>query len=561
MSRNPWSRRETYRLAAVAAAACLVRLPIAFGRGWIGYDEANYLMIVRNSKAGLGYVQSTLSTYDSKFHSLSFLVPKALSFVVGDELLASKVLFVSMGIVTVALLGLLGSKLFDHKVGLLAAAMAAVAPVLTSLFVESISHFLFLPLYLAALIMAWEAAARGRWWLGLLAGSAVGLSWCSRADGLLLVPCLGVFLLLGGLLLGSGLKRTISSAVAFAAGFAAFYGLDALVVRALSGGESRSHGPLFDFLVYAPDCQASRDLHSYTSLFDLALAEPQCIVAKVVQNAEVAPSVLLAWTGFPLLFLPLIGAALVAQKRFDRRTLAAHLLVLLSIMPLVFYLPFHFAETRYVAPYAATAFLWCAAGVLAIAQRFSSIPLIGRLAPSALSAATVAFLLAITVLHVPRMAAANGVEYVAAGRWIQANLSPDAILWTSQSQVAFYGQRAWEYPPALDAPEHWQRREGQEVYLVVDGRSFRERNGDWAELVPPASEEGLVRVHTTAGEPPTVAIYRVDLEALERARDAVLGGGIDDEASRETRVSIGEDIDEGETAAPPEEAMGGEQGR
>ena len=68
--------------------------------------------------------------------------------------------------------------------------------------------------------------------------------------------------------------------------------------------------------------------------------------------------------------------------------------------PLIFYLPFY-AETRYVAPYAALGFVWCALGTEAIRERFRG-PL-GRVTAWIPTVLIVGLLMGITVLHVPRM--------------------------------------------------------------------------------------------------------------------------------------------------------------
>jgi hypothetical protein len=484
----------------------LVRLPVAFDREWVGYDEANYLMIGRNAAAGHGYVQSTLTTYAAKFHPLSFLVPAWLARLTGEELLASKLLFVALGSVAVLLIGRLGAALFSPSVGLVAAALVAVAPALTSQLVASISHTLFLPFFFGALSLLWRTVTRGRLAMALLAGFLIGGAWWSRADGLLVVPTLALFLLVsGGLLLG--VRRGALACGAFVLGFSVPYVLYALFVEQISGGAAMQHSALYDFLQYPVACEATRPLASYSSLLELALAEPQCVVAKMIANAKVAPGILLAWSGFPALMLPLLGAAWVAEGSWDRRRIAAHLLLALSILPLLFYLPFYYNETRYAAPYAALAFVWCAQGLLAVGERLRhALPVVPVWSPAALA---VVLLLTITVLHVPHFEGIVGVELGAAGRWLDGHVEPSSVLWTSQAEVAYFARRPWMYPPPLVEARHWRIGEGP-VYLVVDDRHFAEKNGAWPQLVELAEGSGLTLVQTIGEQTPRVAIYRVD---------------------------------------------------
>lgn len=463
-------------------------------------------MIGRNAEAGHGYVQSVLSPYAPKFHCLSFLLPQLLTRIVGDPLLASNLIFIVFGMVTTALIGLLAATIFGTRVGLMAATLTAVAPVQTSLLAESISHSLFLPAFFGGLWLAWIAAQKAKPLLALASGLAIGVCWWARADGLLVAPVIAIFLLVGGALF-SGLRRSIGLTVSYSVAFGAVYGLYAAFVNAVSGGISKAHGPLFDFLVYPPACEPTRDLNTYESFLELALAEPHCIIEKVVENAQIAPDVLFTWTGFPFVMLPLIGAAWVSESHWDRRTFGAHFILALAILPIAFYLPFHYAETRYVAPYAAVAFIWCACGLIALGERLK--PVLGSFGYFLPSLAVTTLLLIITILHVPRLEALGGASYAEAGKWIDQNAGSRAVVWTSQSEVAYFSRRPWTYPPTPDDTEEWHRFSGEEVLLVVDELHFFDKNPPWMELLSRDSTQGLEALFTTKSQTHSVTIYRV----------------------------------------------------
>jgi hypothetical protein len=227
----------------------------------------------------------------------------------------------------------------------------------------------------------------------------------------------------------------------------------------------------------------------------------------MVENAKAAPSILLAWTGFPMLLLPLVGAGWVAE-RYDRRVIAAHLLVLLGILPLSLYLPFYYKETRYVAPYAVLGFAWCALGLEAVRARASEV--FGRLAGWVPTILLVCFLLSITVLHMPRLRAIAGPEYREIGRWVAQNTAPDAVLWTSQSQVAYFAERPWTYAPVPGDVAAWGPYATREVFLVIDDRHFFEKNAGWAEVLPLAERSGgLTRVFAARQGDLEAVVYRV----------------------------------------------------
>ena len=501
-SRSVW--RALLALALVGAA---VRVPLAFQRGWIGYDEANYLMIARNARAGLGFVQSPLAEFAPKFHPLSYLAPQALSMLLGDELRASNTLFVVLGGLDVLLAGWLALRLFDARVGLATAALVAVAPIFTSTLVESISHTLFLPFLLAGLLCALAAARSGGVVPAIAGGLAIGLSWWARADGILVVPSVAAILAVHALL-RHRLGRTALLVAGFVGGFAAMYAAYLAFLGWASGGGTLAHDPLQDFLIHIQpgQCPPTAVLRGYGSVLSIALHAPSCILNRIAFNARSAPGLLLDWLGVPAVLLPFVGAAWLWSPRWDRATWALQATLPLSLTPLLLYLPFYLVETRYVAPYAILAFVWIAAGAVVLGERMAG----GRrwiaAAPTVLLALG---LLATSLGQSRRQETTYGPWNVAAGRWLDAHARPDAIVWTSQSEVGYFARRAWFYPPAPGDAAAWSRLSAaSEVWLVVDDASFRDKNPPWAALVPPASSEGLELAYETPPGMPTARIYR-----------------------------------------------------
>lgn len=500
-------------LVAIVLFSGLIRATISVEREWIGYDEANYLMIGRNAGAGLGYVQTALGQYQSKFHLLSIFAPAAVSKIVGDEFLASKLIFVGSGMLTVALVAGLGGALFGPSTGLIAGAMTAVAPALTTLTAPSISHSLFNPFFIAGLWLAWNAALKGRLSLAFAAGLSIGVCWWARADGLLVAPMVAFFLFTGGWLL-TRTRSSWANTAAFSATFGLGYWLYSLAVKTVSSGGATPHGPLFDFLLYPPQCIPSRDLATYGSFLELALGEPRCIAQKIVENIDQLPATLFTWTGFPLVLLPLLGAAIVGRPKWNRGCVATYGLLALAVLPLAAYLPFYY-ETRYVSCYAAVAFIACAQGALVIGDRLRPRwGRVGRLAPALL---TVAFLLATTAVHIPRLSGMAGLEYVEAGNWIDQHAEKDAIVWTSQSEVAFFARRPWTYPPSQASVVDHIAGLGSQLLLVVDERNFSKKNPTWARLVGAERPDWLEVVFRSSVPGPSLTIYQVSPSILLEA--------------------------------------------
>jgi 4-amino-4-deoxy-L-arabinose transferase-like glycosyltransferase len=106
----------------------------------------------------------------------------ALPSLVGlDSYAAHRVLSCLFGAAAVVLIGMLGRRVGGVRIGLLAAAIAAVYPALWMLDASLRSESLYLPLIALVLLLAYE---RRFVWLGV----ALGLAALTRSEALLLVP-------------------------------------------------------------------------------------------------------------------------------------------------------------------------------------------------------------------------------------------------------------------------------------------------------------------------------------------------------------------------------------
>jgi 4-amino-4-deoxy-L-arabinose transferase-like glycosyltransferase len=102
-----------------------------------------------------------------------------------DSVNAHRVVSCVLGTSAVVLIGLLGRRVGGDRVGLIAAALAAVYPALWMLDASLRSESLYLPLVALVLLLAF----RVRDWRGAaLLGVAIGLAALTRSEALLLVP-------------------------------------------------------------------------------------------------------------------------------------------------------------------------------------------------------------------------------------------------------------------------------------------------------------------------------------------------------------------------------------
>ncbi len=99
---------------------------------------------------------------------------------------AGRVLEAFLGALAVLLLGLIGTRLFGRRIGLVAAGIAAVYPPLVLVGSSLLSESLFIPLVLGAVLAAltYRDDPRARW--AVLAGALVGLAALTRGNGIFL---------------------------------------------------------------------------------------------------------------------------------------------------------------------------------------------------------------------------------------------------------------------------------------------------------------------------------------------------------------------------------------
>ncbi len=113
----------------------------------------------------------------------------AVYWLTGDSILAARLLQALLGAATVVLVWLVARRLFDRRVALVAAAMAAVYPPLTLATVSLMSESILIPLMLGSVLATLCARdggpSAGRW--SALAGLCAGLGMLARPNSAVLV--------------------------------------------------------------------------------------------------------------------------------------------------------------------------------------------------------------------------------------------------------------------------------------------------------------------------------------------------------------------------------------
>lgn len=178
--------------AAIVLLALLLRIAVVAADS--GYQPANdaleYDYLARSIAAGDGYPQSgyLLQGGPTAFRGPAYpLLLGAVYAVSGDSITAGRLLGALLGAAIVALLYLLAKRVWGRRVGLLAAALAAVFPPLVLLSRELLSESLFIALELSAILCVLEFRRSGRMprW-SVAAGVLCGLAILTRPNGFVL---------------------------------------------------------------------------------------------------------------------------------------------------------------------------------------------------------------------------------------------------------------------------------------------------------------------------------------------------------------------------------------
>jgi 4-amino-4-deoxy-L-arabinose transferase-like glycosyltransferase len=118
-----------------------------------------------------------------------------------------------LGAVTVVLTGYIGRRLGGRVVGLVAASLAAIYPMLIAVDGSLMSETLSIPLLYGAVLMAMIAIDKPAAWRWLVVGALLGLTMLTRADAIITVALLAVASAIG--MTGSARRRVLAGGLVF----------------------------------------------------------------------------------------------------------------------------------------------------------------------------------------------------------------------------------------------------------------------------------------------------------------------------------------------------------
>ena len=189
------------RLLALALAGAALRLfyVLVLARKVPNAGDAMFFQAESNLIAhGHGFIdpfllgQRHLSVPTAAHPPLYPLVLSVVSLLGGTGELAHRSLGALLGAGTIVLIGLLGRRVSGERVGILAAAIAAVYPILVAADGALMSETLYGLLIAAALLVALRLHDRGEPLAAAALGVLVGLAALTRSEALLLLPLLAL---------------------------------------------------------------------------------------------------------------------------------------------------------------------------------------------------------------------------------------------------------------------------------------------------------------------------------------------------------------------------------
>jgi 4-amino-4-deoxy-L-arabinose transferase-like glycosyltransferase len=191
------SRRFAFGLAAIMAIGLAVRilytLTVSADLPTVG-DAETYHLLANQIADGDGYVRPRVdaSVATAEFPPLFPVTVAVVSAIGGDSVEIQKLFTSVVGTLTIALVGLLGRRVAGDATGLVAAALAAIYPMLFQVDGALMAESLYAPLVTGTILATYHAIDRSvpaRW---ALAGALAGLAALTRAEALLLIPLLFV---------------------------------------------------------------------------------------------------------------------------------------------------------------------------------------------------------------------------------------------------------------------------------------------------------------------------------------------------------------------------------
>jgi len=561
--------RRWLPLLAIWLAAFALRLFLSQTDRVVWGDEPFYLWLGRNWVTGQGY---GFMGHPDVHHGPFFPWLAGIVYLLtGDLELASEILYVLFGSLLVLPVYALGRELYGRRVGLGAAALAAVFPALTvatlhwGTMTEPVYMFsLYLGLWAGcvALRPIWGAMGRSSdalslgdpWWAYALAGLSFGAAYLTRPEAIAYVVIVGAYiLLLRAAQRGLGNVRFWGKLALYGLAFAVAFLPYAYYVRQHTGawmvsekvgvayltGIGLAHGDTgaFDRATWGLDSTGLETFffssESYTiSMFSLIVGDPKTFLGIVYLNTQRFVRVFIDWTMFPYLLLPVAVLGLFDRGWARKRTLQ-ELYLLLSSLPVLSFILF-FIQARYLVAFVPVLILWTARGLLRFsdwltgtlmalrteaqaeggaARPFRPLSQIGRSAIELVPVVLTMALLLAAHPHVQEQVTGVGsfrMAHRTVGEYLGGALPSGAVLMSRYPAIAFHADLEWVPTPNASLPEllRYARHKGV-GYFAIDERELAYRPQFQGLVTGGEVPSELRLVHTDVSEGERLVVYEL----------------------------------------------------
>ena len=490
---DEWDPRERKALLALTAAAFTFRFALLLLPRVMRWDEPVYLLLGRNLWSGLGF---SFSGHPELHHSPLFPLLAGATLKLTDRPeAASDIWYVLLGaLLTLPVYGL-ARLLTGHRGALLAAALVAFFPALTTavLYWGTMIEPLFLVLLYTAAFAVAKGLDRESPWLFASAGTLTGLAFLARPEGILWMASFeGAALLVWALRGRLRQRRTLVALAVLPVVFLVVASPQLLFLRRHTGqwmisgkvgityeigrAVETADPVLYDELVNTLDAdgeiRAASESRYQRGEAGTATVRPGDAAGRFLRNlGHVAKSSLTSEIFSALLLLPtawwLLVACWLLRGPWSRRRFEAEILLAATVAPVAAFLAFH-VQQRFFAPAFPGLLIWTAAGLQDLFRRLPAVRF--RLATAAAGGLALAgYFIWADVAIARHGIATSDFGHEEAGLWLEAHSAPDAKIMTQDTAISVYAGRGYVFSPRapLDRFLDYGRRHGA-TYVVVD---------------------------------------------------------------------------------------------
>ncbi len=541
------SRGTAAALGVIVGIAFALRLAYAIPKHVCFGDEACYIWLAQSLFGGQGYTYYA-GTPELHFPPLFPLVLGLLNFIVRDWEAVTRAAYVACGALLPLPVYFLGKLMYSRRAGLISAMLTALMPAFAVgvLFGETMSEPLYLLCMFSGLALTYKAAISKSLGFASAAGASLGLANLTRSEG-------QVYLLAGlAFLVGLSLfprprdfgRRALQVAL-YLAMFLAVAAPYMLYLHSHTGQWSLDTKSMTSYtttraLVNQDGVGFQRDtwglddsgeVHYFAHGFDQGLLQlltgkyKDRVLTDIQKNLSTVWALLVRpWIcGRYLMALALIGfiASLVIWRRPGAEFL--NFLVMGTLAAVLVF----FVTERFLYGILLPVLLWsgCALDAFALgmekycSRRSQVLQRFARIALMAFFAVVCAYQTHQGYRRFLRKQPEQN-EVWAAADWLRKNTPSDAVVMTTNTEVAFHAGRRWLPLPVAERSRvvEYGRRCGA-TYLCLRGRYLDRRPEQGAELFDGARDfdtlELLVKSGLEPGDPRFVA-YRLKNAAPPR---------------------------------------------